>query len=139
MNNLLVFFGLLFRRGEPLKTLQEFFLGHALDRDLGIIGIDARAGRPDQWNRVGFGLVDLNEFLQGMNELFAQILGRNRRISDLTQRHNRILVVVAIDRELRSRRNHTGAVRRQKNQIEPVVDLVNAVFYGDASHRLSLR
>jgi hypothetical protein len=29
-------------------------------------------------------------------------------------------------------------MRRQQDQIEPVVDLVNAVFYGDARHRLSL-
>jgi hypothetical protein len=27
----------------------------------------------------------------------------------------------------------------QKDQVEPVVDLVNAVFHGDARHRMSLR
>src|ERR1700722_7458826 len=41
-------FGLLFRRGEPLQALEELFLGHALDRDLGIVGIDRGAGRADQ-------------------------------------------------------------------------------------------
>ena len=30
-------------------------------------------------------------------------------------------------------------MRGQQNQIEPVVDLINAIFYGDARHRLSLR
>jgi hypothetical protein len=30
-------------------------------------------------------------------------------------------------------------VRRQQDQIEPVVYFINAIFYGDARHRLSLR
>jgi hypothetical protein len=30
-------------------------------------------------------------------------------------------------------------MRRQQHQVEPVVDLVNAIFHGDARHRLSLR
>jgi hypothetical protein len=30
-------------------------------------------------------------------------------------------------------------MRRQQDQVEPVVHLVNAIFYGDARHRLSLR
>jgi hypothetical protein len=30
-------------------------------------------------------------------------------------------------------------MRREQHEIKPVVDLVNAIFYGDARHRLSLR
>jgi hypothetical protein len=30
-------------------------------------------------------------------------------------------------------------MRRQQNQVKPVIDLINAIFYGDARHRLSLR
>jgi hypothetical protein len=30
-------------------------------------------------------------------------------------------------------------VGRQQNQVEPVVYFVNAIFYGDARHGLSLR
>src|SRR5271168_2528346 len=82
---LLVFFRLFFGRGESLETLQQLFLGHALDGDLGVVGIDARSGRTNQRDRIGLRLVHLDEFLQGMNEFFAQILGRNRRISDFTQ------------------------------------------------------
>ena len=41
---LFVLFRLLFRGRKPLEALQEFFLGHALDRDLGVVSIDARAG-----------------------------------------------------------------------------------------------
>src|SRR5260370_8370894 len=29
-------------------------------------------------------------------------------------------------------------MRRQQDQVEPVVDLINAIFHGDARHRLSL-
>jgi hypothetical protein len=136
---LLVFFGLLFRRRQALEALQQFFFGHALDGDLGVVGIDAGTGLANQRNRIRLRLVHLNEFLQGMNEFFTQILGGNRRIGDFAQRYNRVFVVVAVNRQLRSGRNHPCAMRRQKNQVEPVVDLINAIFYGDASHRLSLR
>jgi hypothetical protein len=27
----------------------------------------------------------------------------------------------------------------KQNQVEPIVDLVNAIFHGDSRHRLSLR
>ena len=40
---LLVLFWLLFRGGKALEALEKFLLGHAFDRDLGIIGIDAGA------------------------------------------------------------------------------------------------
>jgi hypothetical protein len=30
-------------------------------------------------------------------------------------------------------------VRRQKDEVEPVIDLINAIFHGDARHMLSLR
>src|SRR6202000_2284611 len=83
--------------------------------------------------------VHFDEFLQGMDEFFAQIFWGYRRIRDLAERYNRILIVVAIDRKLRSRRNHTGAMCGQQDEVESIVDLINAVFHGDASHRLSLR
>jgi hypothetical protein len=41
---LFVLFGLLFRRRQAFEALQELFLGHALDRDLGVVGIDAGPG-----------------------------------------------------------------------------------------------
>ena len=63
-HGLLVLFGLLFRGRKALEALQKLLLGHALDRDLGVVGIDAGAGRPDQGHRVGLRLVDLDEFLQ---------------------------------------------------------------------------
>ncbi len=136
---LFFFFRLLFWGGQALETLQQLFLGHALDRDLGIVGIHAGAGRSDQRNGIGFRLVDFHEFLQRMHQFFPQILGRNRLLGNLAQRNNGIFVVVAIDRELRARRDHPRPMRGQQYQVEPVVDLINAVFHGDARHRLSLR
>ena len=70
---LFVLFGLLFRRRQALEALQQLFLGHALDRDFGVVGIDAGAGRADQGHGIGLGLVDLDEFLQGMNQFLPQI------------------------------------------------------------------
>src|ERR1700741_5287673 len=98
--NLLVLFGLLFRRSQALQALQKLLLGHPLDRNLGVVGIDAGAGRTDQRHGIRLGLVDFDELLQGMDQLLAQILWRNRRISNFTQRDNRVLVVVAINRKL---------------------------------------
>ena len=63
-DGLLVLFGLLFRGCKALEALQKFLLGHALNRDLGVIGIDAGACRPDQGHRIGLRLVNLDEFLQ---------------------------------------------------------------------------
>jgi hypothetical protein len=74
-----------------------------------------------------------------MNQFLAQILRRNRRIRDFAQRHHRVFVVVAINCKLGTGRNHAGAMCGQQDQVEPVVDLINAIFYGDARHRLSLR
>ena len=53
-----------FRRSEAFETLQKLFLGYSLNRDLGIIGIDAGSGRTDQRHRIRLRLVDLDEFLQ---------------------------------------------------------------------------
>src|SRR4029078_8635663 len=57
-SSLLVLFGLLFRRCQALEALEEFFLGHALGRDLGVVGIDAGASRADQRDGIGIWLGD---------------------------------------------------------------------------------
>jgi hypothetical protein len=64
VDDLLVLLGLLFRGRQAFETLQELFLGHALDGNFGIVGIDAGTSRPDQRHRIGLRLVDLDEFLQ---------------------------------------------------------------------------
>jgi len=74
-----------------------------------------------------------------MNQFLAQVFRGNSGIGDFPKRNDRVLVVIAVNRELLPGRNHTGAMCRQQHQVEPVVDLINAIFHGDARHRLSLR
>ena len=94
----------------------------------------ARTG-PDQ-RHFGLRLVDLDIFLQSMDQVFLQIAGGYRRFGDFAQRDNRILVVVAIDGNLRPGRDHARPVARQKDEIEAVFNFVDAIFYGDTGHRL---
>src|SRR5205809_7233415 len=99
-SGLLVLFGLFFRRRQAFQALEELFLGHALDRDLGVVGIDAGASRADQRHGIGLWLVDLDELLQGMHEFLAQVFWGDRGVGDFPQRNDRIFVVIAINREL---------------------------------------
>src|SRR5213594_3988200 len=74
---LFFFLGLLFGRGEALEAFQQLFLGHAIDRDLGVVGIDGAAGGVDQRRGLGLGLVDLHIFLQRVDQLFLKVVGRD--------------------------------------------------------------
>ena len=64
--------------------------------------------------------------------------GRQRLVGDLAQRHHRVLVVVAVDGDLRALRDQPGAVAGQQHQLEAVVDLVDAIFNGYAGHEVPL-
>src|ERR1700733_2375714 len=126
--------GLIFRRCETFQALEQLFLAHAIGDDFGIVGIDAGAGRTDQRNTFGLRLVDLDVFLQRVDELLLEVLWRYRRIGDLAERHHGILVVIAIDRDLAARGDHARPMARQQHQVETVLDLVNAIFDGNARH-----
>jgi hypothetical protein len=41
----------------------------------------------------------------------------------------------SVDGQLGAARNLARALRREKNQVEPVRDLVDAIFDGNARHR----
>ena len=90
--------------------------------------------RSDQRHGLGFRLVDLDIFLQGVDEFLLKVLGRNGFFSDFPQRHDRVFIVVALDRDLRARRDHARAVGGQKDEVEPVLDLVDAIFNGNSGH-----
>src|SRR5690606_8211 len=83
---------------------------------------------------VALGLVDLDMLLQRMDQVFLEVVGRQRLVSDLAQGNDRVLVVVARHGDLRSLADQPGAVAGQKYQLEAVVDLVDAVFNGYAGH-----
>ena len=57
---------------------------------------------------LGLGLVDFDVFLQRMDEFLLEVLGRNRRLRDFAQRHDRIFVVIALDRDLARRTRSCG-------------------------------
>src|SRR6516162_9203698 len=114
-----IWLGLAFRRGKALEPFEEFLFGHAVRGHVGIVGID-----PDI-------------FLQRMDEFLSQVFRRNRLFGDLAKRHDGVLVVVAFHSDLRARRHQPCAVARQQNEIEPVLDLVDAIFNRDAGHRVS--
>ena len=95
---LLVVVGLLLRGSETFEPLEQLRLGHPLGRDLGIVGVYRAALCTDKRDRGRLGLVNLDIFLQGVDQLFLEIVGGNRRFGNLAERHDRILVVVAIDR-----------------------------------------
>jgi hypothetical protein len=84
--------------------------------------------------RLRLGLVDLNLLLQSVNDILAQIAGRQLAVANLAQRNNGILVVVAWNGDRRARRNGAGAVTGHQDEIETVVDLFNAILDGHASH-----
>ena len=70
-----------------------------------------------------------------MDELLLEVVGSDRLLGDLAQGHDRVLVAVAVDGEGRPGRDQAGAVAGQQHELEPVVDLVDAIFDGDTSHR----
>src|SRR5665213_60342 len=73
-----------------------------------------------------------------MDQVFLQVARRHGGLGDLAQRNDRVLVVVAINRNLRTRRDHARPMASEKNEVEAVLNLVDAVFDGDAGHRRSL-
>src|ERR1700692_3472101 len=66
--------GLALGRSQALQALELLFLGHPVGGHLGIVGIDAGAGRADKRNRLGLRLVDFDVFLQRMDQLFLEVL-----------------------------------------------------------------
>ncbi|ACP24614.1 hypothetical protein NGR_c08230 [Sinorhizobium fredii NGR234] len=134
----------LFRRYQPFDAGQQFLLRHAIEgqrlrlvfafRSLGKSG----GFRLGDRGSVGLGLVHFHMLLQGMDQIFLEITGRKGLISDLTQGNDRILVIVAVDRDGGALRNQACAVAGKQDEFETVFDLVDAIFDGDAGHGLVL-
>ena len=71
---------------------------------------------------------------QAVDQLVAQMVEVDRAVGDLAQGDDRVLVVVAVDRQLRAGRDVAGALRRQHDQLETAGHAQDAVFDGDAGH-----
>jgi len=98
--------------------------------------VNTGTGTNTDQRRLRLRLIDFDVFLQAVDQIFLEIAGRNGGLGDFAQRHDRVFIVVAVDGNLRSGRNHARAMARQKNEIETIFNLVDAVFDRDSGHRL---
>ena len=69
-----------------------------------------------------------------MTIAFLELLRPDRLLGDLAQGNDRVLVAVAIDGEVGAAGNLTRALSREQDEVEPVRDLVNAIFNRNARH-----
>ena len=67
-----------------------------------------------------------------------KVVGSDFLLGDLAQRHHRVLVVVALNGDLGAGRDGAGAVAGQEHELEAVLNLIDAVLDGNASHQAIL-
>ena len=91
-------------------------------------------GPHQQRHGVFFGLVDLDLGLVAFDQALAQIVGALGFFRDLAQRHDGVLVVVAVHGDRGTGGNFARTVGGKHHQFEPVRNLVNAIFNGHAGH-----
>src|SRR5688572_2642456 len=80
---------------------------------------------------VGLVLLVDPDLLQVRDHGLVELAGLYRFLGDLAQRDDRVLVAVAVDGEVGAARNLARALRSEQNQVEPVRDLVDAIFDGN--------
>ncbi|CDX19030.1 hypothetical protein MPL3356_290095 [Mesorhizobium plurifarium] len=76
--------------------------------------------------------------LQRVDQVFLEVVGRERLVGDLAQRDDRVLVIVARDGDLRALADLAGAMAGEQHEFKTVIDLVDAIFNGYAGHGLPL-
>ncbi|CAH1662018.1 hypothetical protein CHELA1G2_12016 [Hyphomicrobiales bacterium] len=69
-----------------------------------------------------------------MDQVFLQVFRRELGIGNLAQRDDGIFIPVAIDGQRRAGGDQPGAMAGEEHELETVLDLVDAIFDGDASH-----
>ena len=97
-------------------------------------GLKRRGPRRQGGHGLGLGLVHLDVVLQGVYEVFLEILGGLRRIRDLAQSDDRIFVVISVYGNLRPGGDHAGPVACNQNEVEPIFYLIDTIFNRDACH-----
>ncbi|CDX41568.1 conserved hypothetical protein [Mesorhizobium sp. SOD10] len=133
----------LFRRHQTFDAREQVFLAHAIESDvfLGVVGVgrdSGRAGLVGDRLALGLRLVDLDMLLQRVDQVFLEVVGRQRLFGDLAQRDDRVLVIVARNGDLRALADLAGAMAGEQHEFKTVVDLVDAIFNGYAGHGLPL-
>src|SRR5882757_7157853 len=81
-----------------------------------------------------FGLVDVGVLLHAGDQRVLEYGLVELGLGDLAQRHDRVLVAVAIDGDLGTGRNVARALGGEHDEFETVGHLQDAVFDGDARH-----
>jgi hypothetical protein len=122
-------------RRHALKSAQQVLLGHAIELRVGVsISLSDKHAIDDSRRFFRLRLVNLDLFLQGMNEVFLQIARRQMGFGDLTQRDDGVLIVVAGNGERRAGSKPARSMAGHQDQIEAICDLINAIFNGNARH-----
>jgi hypothetical protein len=85
---------------------------------------------------IGFNFIVDLDALERLDHRFLQFIGADGFLSDLTQRNNRIFIAVAVNGKLCAARDFARALRRHKNQVKPVRNLVYTIFNGNARHEI---
>ena len=62
--DLFLVFRLFLGWGEPFKPLEQLLLGHAIARDLCIVGVHGASAGADEWRRFRLRFVNFDVFLQ---------------------------------------------------------------------------
>ncbi len=78
-------------------------------------------------------VVDLH-LLHRADQIELEVFGKDGLVGDLAQRDDRILVTVAVDRQLGATGNGARPLSGQKDEIETIGNLVDAIFDSDARH-----
>jgi len=79
-------------------------------------------------------LVDLDVLLHAADDRGFQMIEGDRLVGNLTQRNDRILVVIAVDRQRGAGADFTRTLGGEQHQLKSVRDFNNAIFDGDARH-----
>jgi len=84
-------------------------------------------------------LVDLDMLLHAADQRILKLFDRHRVVGDLAQRHHRVFVVVAVEREHGSRGDFTRSLRRDQNQLEAVRHPDHTILDGYPRHAQTSR
>jgi hypothetical protein len=111
--------------GFGSKGAEQFFLGKLAMQH--VLALLFHGGS-------GFGLVDLGVALEALDVVLAEIFGLELAAGDLAQRHDRVLIAVAVNKRLCAAGQLTSTMRGHENEIEAIRYLIDTIFNGNASH-----
>ena len=95
-----------------------------------------RFGQQGDGFRLVLGFGALIDALQRGDDGLAQFIRHDGVVGDLAQGDDRVLVVVAVDRQGGAVGDAAGAVAGHQHQTKAVRYLFDAVFDGDAGHEI---